>query len=150
MSPLLPPGNNRELVACAAAFIGAAVERHQLLILAAESHVTETLQLFQSVLRRWEAMPSRLQQRFCLHHMSIDGVSCSLGVNERVSETTPFDPRSSSSASKAASHHLVNPWPHTYAPPVVLTKVSSNDWSRQFPKKPISMGANVRAWAAAS
>jgi dTDP-D-glucose 4,6-dehydratase len=149
MSPLLLPGINRERLAHRAAFIGVAVGRHQLLILAAESHVTETLQLFKSVQGRWEALPSGMQQHFCLHHIRIDEVSCSLGATERVSATTPSDPRSPSSVSKAASDHLVNPWPCIHCLPGVLTRVSSNDWSRPFPKKPIPMGGNVRARAAA-
>ena len=149
MSPLLPPGINRELLARGAAFIGAEVRRHQLLILAAESHVTETFQSFKSVLGRWEALPCGLQQCFCLRHIRIDEVSCSLGATERVSATTPSEPRSPSSVSKAASDHLVNPWSCIHCPPVVLTRVSSNDWSRPFPKKPIPMGGNVRAQAAA-
>jgi dTDP-D-glucose 4,6-dehydratase len=148
MSPLPPPGTHRQLVTGGAASIDAASGRHQLLILAAESHATDTFQLFQSVLGRREALPSGRQQRFCLHHISINRVSCSLGATERVSETTPYDPRSLSSASKAASDHLMHPWPHTYGLPVVHTNVSSNDWSRQFPKKPIPMGANVRGRAA--
>jgi nucleoside-diphosphate-sugar epimerase len=44
----------------------------------------------------------------------------------RFSETTPYDPRSPYSASKAASDHLVNAWHHTYGLPVVLTNCSNN------------------------
>jgi dTDP-glucose 4,6-dehydratase len=46
---------------------------------------------------------------------------------ERVlSQSTPYDPRSPYSASKAASDHLVNAWHHTYGLPVVLTNCSNN------------------------
>ena len=114
MSPLLPPGINRELLARGAASIGAAVRRHQLLILAAESHVTETFQLFKSVLGRSEALPCGLQQRFCLHHIRIDEVSCSLGATERVSATTPSDPRSPSSAPQQYDNKWDNKWDSRY------------------------------------
>jgi nucleoside-diphosphate-sugar epimerase len=66
------------------------------------------------------------------------------------------------SASKAASDHLVNAWPHTYGLPVVLTNCSNNYGPWQFPEKlipvvilkaaagePIPLygdGANVRDW----
>ena len=50
----------------------------------------------------------------------------SLGEMGRFSETTPYDPRSPYSASKAASDHLVSAWHHTYGLPVVLTNCSNN------------------------
>ena len=59
----------------------------------------------------------------------------SLGATGRFSETTPYDPRSPYSASKAASDHLVNAWHHTYGLPVVLTNCSNNDGPWQFPEK---------------
>ena len=44
-----------------------------------------------------------------MHHISTDEVFGSLGSEGRFSETTPYDPRSPYSASKAASDHLVQP-----------------------------------------
>ena len=86
----------------------------------------------------------------------------SLGPTGRFSETTPYDPRSPYSASKAASDHLVNAWHHTYGLPVVLTNCSNNYGPWQFPEKlipvvilkaaasePIPLygdGANMRDW----
>jgi dTDP-glucose 4,6-dehydratase len=86
----------------------------------------------------------------------------SLGATGRFSETTPYDPRSPYSASKAASDHLVNAWHHTYGLPVVLTNCSNNYGPWQFPEKlipvvilkaaagePIPLygdGQNVRDW----
>jgi dTDP-glucose 4,6-dehydratase len=77
-------------------------------------------------------------------------------------ETTPYDPRSPYSASKAASDHLVRAWHHTYGLPVVLTNCSNNYGPWQFPEKlipvvihkavagePIPLygdGQNVRDW----
>ena len=65
------------------------------------------------------------QAQFRLHHISTDEVFGSLGATGRFSETTPYDPRSPSSASQAASDHLVNAWHHTYGLPVVLTNCSN-------------------------
>lgn len=97
-----------------------------------------------------------------MHHISTDEVFGSLGPEGRFSETTPYDPRSPYSASKAASDHLVNAWHHTYGLPVVLTNCSNNYGPWQFPEKLIPVvilkaaagatiplygdGLNVRDW----
>jgi len=145
--------------------------------LAAESHVDRsidgpaafidgnilgTFHLLQAVRVHWERLPSERQQRFRFHHISTDEVFGSLGSTGRFSETTPYDPRSPYSASKAASDHLVRAWHHTYGLPVVLTNCSNNYGPWQFPEKlipvvilkamagePIPLygdGANVRDW----
>ena len=127
-----------------------------------ESNVLGTFHLLQAVRAHWEGLPSERQQRFRLHHISTDEVFGSLGPSGRFSETTPYDPRSPYSASKAASDHLVSAWYHTYGLPVVLTNCSNNYGPWQFPEKlipvvilkalagePIPLygdGANVRDW----
>ena len=127
-----------------------------------ESNVTGTFQLLQAVRAHWEQLSSERRARFRFHHISTDEVFGSLGPEGRFSETTPYDPRSPYSASKAASDHLVNAWHHTYGLPVVLTNCSNNYGSWQFPEKlipvvilkaaacePIPLygdGANVRDW----
>jgi nucleoside-diphosphate-sugar epimerase len=50
-------------------------------------------------------------------------------------EETPYDPRSSYSASKAGSDHLVSAWGHTYGLPVLITKYSNSYGSYHFPEK---------------
>ena len=73
----------------------------------------------------------------------------SLGATGRFSETTPYDPRSPYSASKAPSDHLVKAWHHTYGLPVVLTSCSNNYCPWQFPEKLIPLyggGQHVRDW----
>ena len=108
------------------------------------------------------ALPQERQQGFRFHHISTDEVFGSLGARGRFSETTPYDPRSPYSATKAASDHLVMAWYHTYGLPVVLTNCSNNFGPWQFPEKlipvvilkalagePIPLygdGANVRDW----
>ena len=126
------------------------------------SNVTGTLHLLQAVRAHWEQLSGDRKGSFRLHHISTDEVFGSLGPEGRFSETTPYDPRSPYSASKAASDHLVNAWHHTYGLPVVLTNCSNNYGPWQFPEKlipvvilkaaagePIPLygdGLNVRDW----
>ena len=127
-----------------------------------ESNVSGTFHLLQAVRAHWEGLSAGRQAGFRFHHISTDEVFGSLGATGRFSETTPYDPRSPYSASKAASDHLVSAWHHTYGLPVVLTNCSNNYGPWQFPEKlipvvilkaaagePIPLygdGANVRDW----
>ena len=127
-----------------------------------ESNVTGTYNLLQAVREHVEGLSGERQENFRLHHISTDEVFGSLGAEGRFSETTPYDPRSPYSSSKAASDHLVNAWHHTYGLPVVLTNCSNNYGPWQFPEKlipvvtlkaaagePIPLygdGLNVRDW----
>jgi dTDP-glucose 4,6-dehydratase len=126
------------------------------------SNVSGTFNLLQAVRAHWQQLPKERRERFRFHHISTDEVFGSLGPEGRFSETTPYDPRSPYSASKAASDHLVRAWHHTYGLPVVLTNCSNNYGPWQFPEKlipvvilkaaagePIPLygdGANVRDW----
>ena len=127
-----------------------------------DSNVSGTFHLLQAVRSHWQALSADRREAFRFHHISTDEVFGSLGPTGRFSETTPYDPRSPYSASKAASDHLVNAWHHTYGLPVVLTNCSNNYGPWQFPEKlipvvilkaaagePIPLygdGANVRDW----
>jgi dTDP-glucose 4,6-dehydratase len=126
------------------------------------SNVQGTFSLLQAVRAHWQGLEGERRERFRLHHISTDEVFGSLGAEGRFSETTPYDPRSPYSASKAASDHLVNAWHHTYGLPVVLTNCSNNFGPWQFPEKLIPVvilkalagesipvygdGLNVRDW----
>lgn len=96
-------------------------------------------------------------------HVSTDEVFGSLGPDDApFDETTPYDPRSPYSASKAASDHLVRAWHHTYDLPTIITNCSNNYGPYQFPEKLIPLmiikalageplpvygaGDNVRDW----
>jgi dTDP-glucose 4,6-dehydratase len=68
-------------------------------------------------------------------HVSTDEVYGSLGETGYFSETTPYDPRSPYSSSKAASDHLVKAWFHTYGLPIIVTNCSNNYGPYQFPEK---------------
>ena len=96
------------------------------------------------------------------HHVSTDEVYGSLGEEGKFLETTPYDPRSPYSASKASSDHLVMAYNHTYGLPITLTNCSNNYGPYQFPEKLIPVmilnmldgkplpvygdGENIRDW----
>lgn len=96
------------------------------------------------------------------YHISTDEVYGSLGDEGLFLETTPYDPKSPYSASKASSDHLVRAYGHTYGLPVILTNCSNNYGPNQFPEKLIPLaihniknmkpipvygkGENVRDW----
>ena len=127
-----------------------------------QSNVTGTYNLLQAVRSHYDALSNERRSHFRLHHISTDEVFGSLGPEGRFSETTPYDPRSPYSSSKAASDHLVSAWHHTYGLPVVLTNCSNNYGPWQYPEKlipvvilkaaagePIPLygdGLNVRDW----
>ena len=127
-----------------------------------ESNVTGTYNLLQAVRSHYDALSNERRSHFRLHHISTDEVFGSLGPEGRFSETTPYDPRSPYSSSKAASDHLVSAWHHTYGLPVVMTNCSNNYGPWQFPEKLIPVvtlkaaarkaiplygdGLNVRDW----
>jgi dTDP-glucose 4,6-dehydratase len=122
-----------------------------------ETNVAGTFALLESVRELWRG---RKDVRF--HHVSTDEVYGSLGDTGRFSETTPYDPRSPYSASKAASDHLVRAYFHTYELPVTISNCSNNYGPCQFPEKVIPLmilnavegkplpvygdGKNVRDW----
>lgn len=96
------------------------------------------------------------------HHVSTDEVFGSLGASGLFRETTPYDPRSPYSASKAASDHLVRAAWHTHRLPVTISNCSNNFGPYCFPEKIIPLfitnllegkkvplygdGMNVRDW----
>lgn len=76
------------------------------------------------------------------YHVSTDEVYGSLGDIGYFTETTPYDPRSPYSASKASSDHLVRAYYHTYNFPVVISNCSNNYGAHQFPEKLIPLFIN--------
>ena len=96
------------------------------------------------------------------YHISTDEVYGSLGDEGLFTESTPYDPRSPYSASKASSDHLVRAYHHTYKLPIVISNCSNNYGPNQFPEKLIPLvisniqkmkpipvygkGENVRDW----
>ncbi len=102
------------------------------------------------------------QENARFYHVSTDEVYGSLGAEGYFTETTPYDPRSPYSASKASSDHLVRAYSHTFNLPVVISNCSNNYGSYQFPEKLIPLiinnirnnkplpvygkGENIRDW----
>ncbi|MGB3546359.1 MAG: dTDP-glucose 4,6-dehydratase [Saprospiraceae bacterium] len=96
------------------------------------------------------------------YHVSTDEVYGSLGDEGAFVETTPYDPRSPYSASKASSDHFVRAYHHTYGLPVIISNCSNNYGPYQFPEKLLPLiinnirherplpvygdGLNVRDW----
>ena len=76
------------------------------------------------------------------YHVSTDEVYGSLGEEGMFLETTPYDPRSPYSASKASSDHLVRAYHHTYGLPIVISNCANNYGSHQFPEKLIPLFIN--------
>ena len=126
------------------------------------TNVTGTYTVLAEALRYWRALDGEAQARFRFHHISTDEVFGSLGPEGYFTETSPYDPRSPYSASKAGSDHLVSAWHHSYGLPVLITNCSNNYGPRQFPEKMIPLmivkalsgeplpvygrGENVRDW----
>jgi len=94
------------------------------------TNITGTYVLLQAARSAWS---DRSDVRF--HHVSTDEVYGSLGAEGRFVETTPYDPSSPYSASKAASDHLVRAWHRTYGLPVTISNCSNNYGPYQFPEK---------------
>ena len=101
-------------------------------------------------------------REFKFLHVSTDEVFGSLNEDGLFVETTPYDPSSPYSASKASSDHLVRAWNRTFGLPVLITNCSNNYGPYQFPEKLIPLmiancvngkplpvygeGLNVRDW----
>jgi dTDP-glucose 4,6-dehydratase len=102
-------------------------------------------------------------KQFRFIHVSTDEVFGSLNVGDpSFKETTPYNPRSPYSATKASSDHLVRAFHHTYGLPAMITNCSNNYGPRQFPEKfiPVAIlrahmnkeipiygtGKNIRDW----
>ena len=76
------------------------------------------------------------------YHVSTDEVYGSLGTTGLFTETTPYDPNSPYSASKASSDHFVRAYGETYGLPYVITNCSNNYGPNHFPEKLIPLFIN--------
>ena len=76
------------------------------------------------------------------YHISTDEVYGSLGETGLFTETTPYDPNSPYSASKASSDHFVRAYGETYGIPYIITNCSNNYGPNQFPEKLIPLFIN--------
>ena len=104
-----------------------------------ETNINGTYNLLEAARAYW--MGQGRPEGFRFHHISTDEVYGSLGESGQFTETTPYDPRSPYSASKAASDHLVRAWHATYGLPVVILNAVHG---REIPI--YGAGGNVRDW----
>lgn len=144
---------------------------HSVIHLAAESHVdrsiTNPIDFVMTnvvgtviLLNAFKSYGDTENGRF--YHVSTDEVYGTLGEEGKFTESTPYDPNSPYSASKASSDHFVRAYAETYGLPVVISNCSNNYGSHQFPEKLIPLmihniknekplpvygkGENVRDW----
>ena len=124
-----------------------------------QTNINGTFHLLEECRRHLAAHPD---PAFRFLHVSTDEVFGALGSTGAFVETTPYDPRSPYSASKAASDHLVSAYVHTYKFPALTTNCSNNYGPYQFPEKLIPLvvanaiagnrlpvygkGENIRDW----
>lgn len=99
-----------------------------------QTNVFGTFTLLEAARKAWQGGAG---QRFL--HVSTDEVYGSLGEAGFFTESTPFDPRSPYSASKASSDHLVSAYFHTYGLPTLITNCSNNYGPYHFPEKLIPL-----------
>jgi len=145
--------------------------------LAAESHVDRsitgaadfiqtnlvgTFVLLEAARFYWSGLDAARKTAFRFLQVSTDEVYGSLGEHGLFCETTPYDPSSPYSASKAGADHLALAWGRTYGLPVIVSNCSNNYGPYHFPEKLIPLvilnglhgrelpvygqGANIRDW----
>lgn len=125
------------------------------------TNLVGTFNLLECARLFWSSREQSGENRF--HHVSTDEVYGTLGSTEPgFTESTPYDPRSPYSASKAGSDHLARSYFHTYGLPVSISNCSNNYGPFQYPEKLIPVviqkavegspipvygdGRNVRDW----
>ena len=127
------------------------------------TNVVGTVNLLNAAKELWKDtmnQPGEATHRF--YHVSTDEVYGSLDHGGFFTETTPYDPKSPYSASKASSDHFVRAYHNTYGLPVVVSNCSNNYGPYHFPEKLIPLcinnikhnkplpiygkGENVRDW----
>jgi dTDP-glucose 4,6-dehydratase len=128
-----------------------------------QTNVVGTFTLLEAARRHYTGLNPARRAAFRFHHVSTDEVFGALGHDDPpFTETTPYDPRSPYSASKAASDHLVRAWQHTYGLPTIVSNTCNNYGPWQFPEKLIPLvtlnalegkelpvygdGSNLRDW----
>ena len=128
-----------------------------------QTNIVGTFRLLQLFRQYYESLASQHRDCFRFLHVSTDEVYGSLAMADPAfTESTPYDPHSPYSASKASSDHLARAWYDTYGFPVMVTNCSNNYGPYQFPEKLIPVvilkalsgqaipiygkGENVRDW----
>ncbi len=127
-----------------------------------QTNIVGTFTLLEAARHYWNGLSGEAKAAFRFLHVSTDEVYGSLGADGLFLETTPYDPSSPYSASKASADHLAKAWHRTYGLPVVVSNCSNNYGPYHFPEKLIPLnilnalegkplpvygdGSNVRDW----
>ena len=127
-----------------------------------ETNIVGTYTLLEAARSYRRSLSDEAAERFRFVHVSTDEVYGELGDEGAFLETTPYDPSSPYSASKASADHLARAWHRTYGLPVIVTNCSNNYGPYQYPEKLIPVvilkaiagdpipvygtGENVRDW----
>ena len=104
----------------------------------AQTNIMGTLSLLQAAKDVWA---NNFKNKL-FYHISTDEVFGSLGKEGSFSETSPYEPHSPYSASKASSDHFVRAFSDTYGLPIVISNCSNNYGPYQFPEKLIPLFIN--------
>ncbi|WP_305842120.1 dTDP-glucose 4,6-dehydratase [Photobacterium leiognathi] len=101
-----------------------------------ETNVIGTYVLLDVARHYFSALSDTRRQQFRFIHVSTDEVYGDLSPQaEPFTETSPYQPSSPYSASKASGDHLVRAWHRTYGLPVIVTNCSNNYGPYQYPEK---------------
>ena len=110
-----------------------------------KTNVMGTFTLLDVARNYWGCSLDNVRDDVLFHHISTDEVYGSLGETGYFTETTPYDPRSPYSSSKASSDHIVMAYHHTYGLPITLSNCTNNYGPYQFPEKLLPlMISNIR------
>ena len=110
-----------------------------------KTNVMGTFTLLDAARNFWKKPDGTFRDDVLFHHISTDEVYGSLGETGYFTETTPYDPRSPYSSSKASSDHIAMAYFHTYGLPLTLSNCTNNYGPYQFPEKLLPlMISNIR------
>ncbi|OLF52450.1 dTDP-glucose 4,6-dehydratase [Pseudomonas chlororaphis] len=105
-----------------------------------QTNIIGTYNLLEAARHYWGGLDDECKANFRFHHISTDEVYGDLEAPEDLFiETTPYQPSSPYSASKASSDHLVRAWNRTYGLPTLITNCSNNYGPYHFPEKLIPL-----------
>ncbi len=111
-----------------------------------KTNVMGTFTLLDCARNYWKKADGAIRDDVVFHHISTDEVYGSLGETGYFLETTPYDPHSPYSASKASSDHIVMAYFHTYSLPITMSNCTNNYGPFQFPEKLLPlMISNIRS-----
>jgi dTDP-glucose 4,6-dehydratase len=127
-----------------------------------QTNIVGTFELLEASRQLLSQSSETARRAFRFLHISTDEVYGSLGATGAFEETTPYQPNSVYSASKASADHLVRAYQETFGVPSLVTNCSNNFGPYQLPEKLIPLmilnaiegkplplygdGGNIRDW----